>query len=152
MTIFERAIVALLLAGSLACSRTYLAKEPPSFKRFHKSNDYRLITADDILLKVREEENYPKASFRYWVDALRDHLEKQGYLVKSEDCFKTPKGLDGCTVDFLAPLGAQDWVLSESLFVKDDTIYPVEAAGPVKRFAQIDKELKAAVRTFRTDM
>ncbi len=144
-------IPALFLLLPVGCGPSYSMNEPPSFKRYHESDEYKLITADGMLLKVREVENYPRAQLKYWVDAMRLHLTEQGYLVRSEDCFETERKLEGCTLSFLAPLGAEDWVLNETLFVVDDTIYLVEAAGPAKRFTSVDDELKAAVKTFDPD-
>ena len=43
--------------------------------------------------------------------------------------FETDKGLDGCTLEFMLPHGAEDWVLSETIFVVEDTVFLVETAG-----------------------
>ena len=148
-TVMKHLLVpALLLLLPAGCGPSYSMKEPSSFKRYHESDEYKLITADGMLLKVREVENYPRGGLKYWVDAMRLHLTEQGYVVRSEECFETERKLEGCTLSFLAPLGAEDWVLNETLFVVDDTIYLLEAAGPAKRFSSVDEELKAAVKTF----
>ena len=141
-------LLLLFLFPAAGGGPSYSMNEPPSFKRYHESEQYKLITADGMLLKVREVENYPRAALDHWVDAMRLHLTEQGYAIRSEECFETERKLRGCTLGFLAPLGAEDWVLNETLFVVEDTIYLVEAAGPAKRFTAVDDELKTALRTF----
>lgn len=143
----------VLTLGLMACGPPpYTMTPPDSFKRFEDSNEFKLITAQGVMLKAREVENYPEASLEFWTDALTGHLESQGYVVKSSDCFKTARGRDACTVDFMLPHGAEDWVLSETLFVVDDTIVVVETAGPYDRFATIEEDLKTALETFEPNI
>ena len=135
--------------ATTACGRPYVMARPPAFREYTESRDLRLITADGIMLKVRQTDNYPKAALGFWADAMSTHLQEQGYATKSKLCFKTANGLDGCTLDFLVPHGAQDWVLSETLFVADDDIYLVEVAGPYDRYTKLEKQLADSYKTFR---
>jgi hypothetical protein len=48
----------------------------------------------------------------------------------------------------MLPHGAEDWVLSATLFVVEDDVIVVEAAGPFERFTKIEEELKRAIKTF----
>jgi hypothetical protein len=142
----------IILLGAAACTPPYTMTGPSAFKRFEESRDFRLITADGVMLKARQIDNYPKASLNFWTDAMSRHMESQGYILKSKDCFETNQGLDGCTLDFMLPHGAEDWVLSETVFVVDDQIVLVEAAGPYERFASIEKDLEAAMKTFNPNL
>ena len=143
-------IVLVVVAGlAAACGPPpYKMDLPGAFKQFEDSRDYKLITADGVMLKAREVENYPEAGLDFWTDALKQHLEEQGYLLKSEECFETSKGLDGCTLDFMLPHGAEDWVMSETLFVIEDELILIETAGPYDRYAAIEEELKKSIKTF----
>jgi cytochrome c-type biogenesis protein CcmE len=149
---FAISIFALPLCAAAALSACgpppYEMQLPQAFKQFEESRDYKLITADGVMLKAREVENYPEAGLEFWTDALQRHLEEQGYVVKSQDCFETTRGLDACTLDFMLPHGAEDWVLSVTLFVVEDEIILVEVAGPYDRFATIEDELDKAIKTF----
>jgi hypothetical protein len=142
------ALLVLGLAVSACGPPSYKMELPTAFKQFEESRDYKLITADGVMLKAREVENYPEAGLDFWTDAMKQHLDEQGYVLSTEECFKTKKGLDGCTMDFMLPHGAEDWVLSETLFVVDDEIIVVEVAGPYDRYAAIEKELKKSIKTF----
>jgi hypothetical protein len=140
-----------VLACLASCARGYDLTPSTSFREYEDADDLKLVTADGVMVKVRTVENYPEASLEFWTDALSQHLDKQGYAKKSQSCFKTQSGLDGCTLDFLLPHGAEDWVLSETVFVAGDTVYLVEAAGPFERFAKVEKEYTASLRSFRLD-
>ncbi len=142
-------LLALLALLASACGPPpYKMEVPSSFKRFEDVNEFKMITADGVMLKARQVDNYPEATLEFWTSAMEKHLEAQGYVVKSKECFKNAKGRDGCTVDFMLPHGAEDWILSETLFVVDDKIVLVETAGPFDRFASIEDELKKALKTF----
>jgi hypothetical protein len=138
----------LVALSATACAPTYVLEAPAAFKRFEHARGMELITADGVMLEVREEENYPRAELPFWRDALRGHLDARGYALKSERCFTTTRGLPGCTLDFVVPRGAEDWVMSETLFVEGDTVYLVEVAGPFDRYALVEAALTQAMTTF----
>lgn len=141
-----------VLVCAPACTPPYTMNNPDSFKRFEESRDFRFITADGVMLKARQVDNYPDASLDFWTDAMGRHMDSQGYVLKSKECFQTNRGLNGCTLDFMLPHGAEDWVLSETLFVVDDQIVLVEAAGPFERFSPVEKELKESLKTFEPNL
>lgn len=140
------ALASLLLLA--ACGPRHTMAPPPGFVRFEQSRALMLITADGIRLKSREVDNYPKGDLPFWTDALKRHLQARGYVLKSEACFRTQKQLDGCRLDFVLPHGAEDWILSEAVFVIGDRIALVEAAGPYARFVAIEAGLGKALETF----
>ena len=143
------AVAIAAFSALCACSAPYTMSPPSSFKRFEDSREFKWITADGVMLKAREAENYPAATLTFWTDAMTRHMLSQGYLQKGEErCFKTTEKRDGCTVEFLLPHGAEDWVLSETLFVVDDRLVLVEAAGPFDKFVPVEGELRKALETF----
>jgi hypothetical protein len=149
MTRATKALFALASLAALAgCAPAYRMEPPAAFKRFERSGDFRYITADGVMLKAREVDNYPRADLPFWVDAMKRHLEERGYALKSEACFETAKKLDGCTVDFLLPYGSEDWVMSETIFVTGGRVVLVEVAGPYDRYAKVEKDLAKALKTF----
>lgn len=131
-----------------ACAVPYTMETPASFRRFDDSRQFKMITADGVLLKARQVENYPKGDLDFWTDAMDRHLTERGYLRKSQSCFQTNIGKKACTLNFALPYGADDWIFSETLFVLEDVIVLVETAGPFERFAEIEDELAAALKTF----
>ncbi len=142
-------LLALALLALAGCAGPkYCIEAPAAFKRFEESKDFRFITADGVMLKGREVDNYPKAKLPFWTDALRRHLEARGYTFRDESCFETTKGLDGCTLEFLLPWGAEDWAMGVTLFVAGKRIILLESAGPFDRYEAVQKALAAAYRTF----
>lgn len=143
-------LLLLALALPAGCGGPPYGLEPPAaFKRYEDAPGLKLITADGVMVKAREVENYPKADLPFWTDAMKRHLEERGYVTKApETCFQTRRGLKGCTLDFLLPHGAEDWVLSETIFVVGDRIVLVEAAGPYERYARVEAALKGSLVTF----
>lgn len=140
-------VLALLLPA--ACGGPQYDLTPPdAFKRYEDDPGLKLITADGVMLKAREVENYPKADLPFWTDALKRHLTERGYVATAETCFDTRHGRKACTLDFLLPHGAEDWVLSETIVVVGDRVVLVEAAGPYERFARVAPALKEALATF----
>ncbi len=151
----SRSRYTLLLMTSLlivACGPSHFLAEPDGFKRYEDADAIRMITADGVMLKVREVENYPEGTLDFWTDAFTRHFEAQGYVAHAEHCFSTTAGLPGCTLDFLLPHGADDWVFSETLFVIEDTIVLVEVAGPFARYQPVAENLKRALVTFEPDL
>lgn len=139
------ALAALLLA---ACGATHHIEAPPSFRAYAEVDDLRLITADGVRVAAREVDNEPAADLDFWVDAMKRHLDKRGYALSSEDRFTTEGGQKGCTLDFVLPYGAEDWVMSETIFVYGEAVVLVEAAGPFARFQAIAPAYKRALRSF----
>lgn len=141
------ALLALVLGS--ACAPRYEMAAPEAFKRFEQRSGYKAITADGVMLKAREVKNYPEGDLPFWTDALQRHLVARGYIQKGKtECFKTQKGVDGCTLAFLLPHGAEDWVFAQTVFVQGKRIVLVESAGPFERFARIEAALATAMRTF----
>ena len=142
----------LLATGALwltACGGAEHRLDPPAaFRAYAETDDLRLITADGVRVATREVDNEPLADLDFWVDAMKRHLDKRGYALAGEDCFTTEAGQKGCTLDFVLPYGAEDWVMSETIFVYGDTVVLVEAAGPFPRFQAVSEPYRKALRSF----
>ena len=145
-------VIAAAVFVSFGCRPPYTMEAPNAFKRYQDSRDFKMITADGVMLQAREVENYPKADLTFWVDAMGQHLEARGYVLKSTRCFKNRTQKDACTLDFVLPYGAEDWAFSETIFVEGDTIVLVEVAGPYERYAVVEKALIEALKTFEPNI
>lgn len=141
----------LLAAAALACSACFPHYEmslPTGFKRYEDVCGFKAITARGVRLKVREVDNEPEGDLAFWTEAMGVHLEKQGYVKKQEECFKTKSGLDGCYLEFHLPHGQEDWVMGETIFVADDRIVLVETAGPFALYDPEREGLREALGSF----
>lgn len=141
--------VALLMVTLLAgCGPTFTMQAPSAFRQFEDRGGFRLITADGVRVMARAVENTPQADLPYWIDAMKRHLDRRGYAVQAEGCFTTAAGREGCTVDFLLPNGAEDWVMSQTVFVDGELLILVEATGPFDRFQRVALAYKKALESF----
>lgn len=138
-------VVTLALAG---CGPSFTMDAPPAFRQFTDRGGLRLITADGVRVMARAVENNPEADLPFWIDAMKRHLDQRGYAAQSEGCFETATGRAGCTVDFLLPNGAEDWVMSQTVFVDGERLILVEATGPFERFQKVAPAYKKALETF----
>lgn len=132
----------------IACKAPYTMETPKSFRKYEDTNEFKMITANGVMLKAREVENYPKGDLEFWTDAMGRHLTERGYIQKETRCFTTHAAKKACTLDFLLPYGTEDWAFSETIFVEDDDIILVEVAGPFDRHAKVADEVKEALKTF----
>ncbi len=146
--LYSAIVLFLVTCFVVACRPPYTMDMPGSFRKYEDAKTFKMITADGVMLKAREVKNYPKGDLEFWNDAMGKHLEERGYLLKSKECFKTKHGKSACTLNYTLPYGTDDWSFSETIFVVDDTIVLVEAAGPFARYEKVEGEIKEALKSF----
>lgn len=129
----------------------YRLDAPQGFVKYEKKKGPSFITPDGVRLRARTERNYPKADLPFWADAMERHLVARGYLLHAKQCFKTAKGLDGCTAEFVLPHAGEDWVLAETIFVLGDDLAVLEAAGPFDRYKKVAASLAKAYLSFEPE-
>ncbi|MSQ82292.1 MAG: hypothetical protein EXR77_05145 [Myxococcales bacterium] len=137
-----------VLAALTACTPKYAMPAPDGFVRFEDKKGLAYITADGVQVRSRSVRNYPKADLAFWADAMERHLVARGYLLHAKKCFKTSRGADGCTAEFVLPHSGEDWVLAETLFVHGDHIAVVETAGPFDRYKKVAASVAKAMESF----
>ena len=138
-----------LLALLAACGPHYQMDAPDGFVKYTKDHGkFAWITADGVRVKARDVVNEPKAELPFWTDATQRHMTARGYTKKSEKCFTTRAGAKGCTLEWLAPRGNEDWVFAVSIFVTGERVTLVEAAGPYARYVAVEGKLAKALESF----
>ncbi len=138
-----------LLMLLCACGPTYRMDAPDGFVKYTKGHgNFAWTTADGVRVKARDVKNEPKAELPFWTDATQRHLTARGYTKKAERCFTTLAGANGCTLEWLAPRGNEDWVFAVTIFVTGDRVTLVEAAGPYARYVAVEAKLAKALETF----
>jgi len=125
-------LAGLLLAG---CVTTATMDTPSGFARYVGSADYRLISPEGIVFRARVEANKPRQSLAFWAEALSNHLSDSGYALLDDSNFDTTIG-DGRWFEWLAPVGAEDWIYLTAIVVTDSNIVVVESAGPNDRYRE----------------
>ena len=125
----KASLTMLVCVVFIACTTTARMNAPEDFGRYEEAEEYRLITAEGIVLRARVESNSPIQSLEFWAEALRNHLSNSGYLLLDELEFDADAG-DGMMFDWLAPVGDDDWIYMTAIVVAEDKIVVVESAGP----------------------
>jgi hypothetical protein len=144
-------LAAAALASTACGGPKYRLDAPQGFVRYEKKKAPAFITPDGVRLRARTERNYPKAELAFWADAMERHLVARDYLLHHKQCFKTTRGLDGCTAEFILPHAGEDWVLAETVFVLGDNLALLEAAGPFDRYKKVAPALAKAYLSFEPE-
>ena len=103
---------------------------PDGFSAWRKAGRYRAVSPDGALLRVRSVRNKPKATLSFWKDALRERMQRAGYVVHAESDVEVD-GVSGSMIELAAPLGTEDWSYVVTVFPRGGKLVLFEAAGEV---------------------
>jgi hypothetical protein len=123
---------------------------PEGFAAFADTGAVRVISPEGVVMRVRTVANEPEQSLGFWSEALELQLTESGYLLvdKAEMTMGTE---DGVLMEWLAPVGEEDWIYVTGISVVDTLIAVVEAAGPVDQFAEYRQEIRRALESLRVE-
>jgi len=119
-------LVGLLLAGC-ATVRPVL-EQPKGFAEYREETAYRAVSPEGVVLRVRLVDNQPAQTLEFWAEALKTQLAKSGYSPMGEEVVETRSG-KGIILEWVAPVGQEDWIYLTGLCVTDRGIAVAEAAG-----------------------
>lgn len=123
------AAAALFLA---ACSSLSVQK-PEGFaevsSRRIATTQYKAISPEGMIYRVRTLDNYPVQMLEFWADALKNHLEKEGYRSVSDgesfEAGETP----GMIFEWAMPYGHESYIYITAIVVSEKKIAVAEAAA-----------------------
>jgi hypothetical protein len=147
----KRLLILLALALS-ACGASFQAKTPPGFVELDEEDsayEYRAITADGLVLAVREIDHEPKGELAFWTRAIENQMRQRGgyALIDSRDV-TCKTGQKGKQLRFGHDEGTKPYLYTVTVFVTDSTIYVLEAGGTKELMTQHEAEVDAAVTEF----
>lgn len=116
----------ILLSGCMNMNAT----APKGFAQYDKGKDFRAVSSEGILYRVRKEENYPKADLSFWKEALKKRMTDSGYTFLSDASIKA-NATEGYLLELAAPFGQLDYAYLIAIFVHGNSIYIAEATGEV---------------------
>jgi hypothetical protein len=125
------ALLAVLLA--LAACRGVDAEAPEGFAAFDDWGQFRAVSADGVMYRVRAEDNEPEAKLEFWKEALKNRMKDAGYAFVAEEDIKGKS--PGYLLELAAPVGEQDYSYMVAVFVRGGDIIVAEASGEVTHFA-----------------
>jgi hypothetical protein len=120
-------------------------KPPDGFSAWRKKGRYRAASANDVLFRVRTERHKPKGELSFWKEAVRVRMLAAGYkLVEEKDLGIV--GVNGATIELVAPVGTEDWTYLIGFFPVGGRIVVAEAAGEVTRFEARREQILTAMK------
>jgi len=139
----------LLLVG---CGHTFEAATPPGFVELDEADSvyaYRAMTADGLVIAVREIEHEPKGELAFWVRAIENRLRQRGgYALLETRSVNCRSGQTGKQLRFGHDEGSRPHLYTVSVFVTDDTIYVIEAGGTKKLMEKHTDQVDWSVKNF----
>ena len=121
-----------------SCSH-YNAKAPSGYGVFDEGDDFRALSSEGVVFRVKELENEPKASLNFWKEALSHKMKASGYIFIKESKLKIDSN-EAVQLEWGSFYNKSDYTYINTLVVKDDWIFVVEVAG---ESSLIEKDRKA---------
>lgn len=122
-------IVIAILAFLSGCVH-FKAVAPNGFAQYKEGKDFRAISPNGIVYRIKKEPNLPKADLSFWKEALKNRMVDAGYSFVSEESIQS-HGENGYLLELAAPYGQLDYSYLIGIYVRSDEIYVVESAGEV---------------------
>ena len=139
----------LLLGG---CGTSFEAATPPGFVELDEADSayaYRAMTADGLVIAVREIEHEPQGELSFWARAIENRLRQRGgYALLDTRSITCRSGQTGTQLHFGHDEGSRPHLYTVSLFVTDDTIYVIEAGGTKELMEKHADQIDWAVKNF----
>jgi hypothetical protein len=124
------AVLILLLSAMVGCVAHEAVLPPTGFARYSDAREFKAVSPEGVVFRVRSEENKPFAELSFWKEALKKRMLDAGYIFLRE----APIAADdqpGYLLELTAPLGEKDYTYLTAVFVREKKIVIAEAAGEV---------------------
>jgi hypothetical protein len=137
----------LLMCG--ACLSPVTLHPPAGYAVMEPDGSYRAVSPEGMPLRIRSFENTPEKSLDFWSEALRNHLQKEGYRpIGSMQEFQAGD-IPGASFEWAVPYGSEDYIYLTALLVTRKRIYLAEAAAPYPLYEQYRAKLMESLLTIR---
>jgi len=104
--------------------------KPEGFAEIREKDYYRAVSPEGVLYSVRIARNEPEKDLEFWAKALKNHLQKEGYRILSEEGESFTTGVrEGVLYEWGVPYGNEDHIYLTAIVVSGKTIAITEAGG-----------------------
>ena len=141
-------ISAVMLFLCLVGCKHAVANLPQGFAPYASGapwQDFRAVSADGVVFRVRETPNEPVAELAFWKEALKKRMLEAGYTFLSERDIKAAGGEPGYLIELTAPLGDRDYVYLIGVFRNRSHLIIAEAGGDVVTLEKRKKDIVSAM-------
>ncbi len=123
---FAAAVLALASCATLVQKPEGFAEVSP---RQIAATQYKAVSPEGMIYRVRTLRNYPVQTLEFWADALENHLEKEGYRSISEGRSFQAGESTGMIFEWAMPYGNQSYIYLTAIVVSEKKIAVAEAAA-----------------------
>jgi len=124
--IFVAAVLALASCTSLVRKpEGFAAVSPPDIS----ATRYKAVSPEGMIYRVRTLENYPVQTLEFWADALKNHLQKEGYRGISDGRSFEAGEIPGMIFEWAMPYGNQSYIYITAIVVSQKKIAVAEATA-----------------------
>jgi len=140
-------VLILLLSLSLFACSNLEVKKPAGFAETVRKTEYRAISPEGMLYRVRSVENYPVKDIDFWSKALKNQLAKEGYLLTDAGDEFTAGNHRGVLYEWGVRYGNEDFIYLTAIIVFDNRITIAEAGGEHTVYAKYRKSILESLKS-----
>jgi hypothetical protein len=114
-----------------------------------KDGSYRALSPEGLPFRVRSFPNEPPKDLKFWEEALRSQLTREGYRSNGEVRAFEAGNLRGSAQEWVVPYGRESHIYLTALLVAGSQILLAEAAGPYKLYVEYRRSLEESLQSIR---
>lgn len=123
-------IVLLVIFVSNCKTLQIKVQKPAGFADMPYSDQYKAISPEGMLFKVKIVDNYPKQSLAFWSIALQNHFLNLGYTSLGEGEKFSANNRQGVFYEWGIPFNNQNYIYLTAIIVINDKIIVAESTAP----------------------
>jgi len=137
----------ILLLVSLVLSGCLSVETPQGFAEISPFPAYRAISPEGVRYSIRTVQNYPPQDLKFWGQALKNHLQAEGYLlIRPEERFEAANR-EGLIFEWGLPYRNQSYIYLTAIMLWEKDIVIAEAAGEKELYARYREALIESLRS-----
>ena len=117
-----------LLLVLLACEQIAV-ETPDGFAALDTEDQYAAMSPEGMIYRVRIVENEPAQNLDFWSEALKNHLEQEGYVSVSAETTFAAGSIDGSYTEWTVPYGNETYKYLTAIVAAGETLAVVELSG-----------------------
>lgn len=137
----------LLISLSLFSCANLEVKKPAGFAETVKKTEYRAISPEGMLYRVRSVDNYPEKDLDFWSKALKNQLAKEGYLLTKDGEEFTAGNQRGVLYEWGVRYGNEDFIYLTAIIIFDKRITIAEAGGEHTIYAKYRQPILESLKS-----
>jgi len=121
--------------------------QPAGFAETAEKTEYRAISPEGMLYRVRSVENYTVKDLDFWSRALKNQLVKEGYHLTDEGEEFTAADHRGVLYEWGVRYGNEDFIYLTAIIVFDKRITIAEAGGEHTIYAKYRQPILESLKS-----